>query len=421
MSKSIIRKVLFLGTLAIVGIIVVQSYWLYKSWDLKDQEFNFSINIVLRKVALGISKYNSTPLPKKNLIQRRSSNIYAINVNGQIDAGILEDLLYQELINASIYTDFEYAVYNCESDDLVYGNYCHFSEKITQKTQNKLLPKFDELTYYFVVQFPNRQGYIANNLTNNLILALLAVLTILFFSFSMIVILRQKKQSELQKDFINNMTHEFKTPLASIKIASEYIKNNNTILNDAKLAKYATIIYEQNERLSNQVERVLSIAKLENDSLKLEITNLDLKELVESIVNDENLRLQKQLIKIEYGSGQFHVKADELHLTNLIYNILDNALKYSDHSKEVIITLNNSENDIILAFHDSGIGIPQEDIKKIFEKFYRVDTGDRHDVKGFGLGLYYVKIVCNNHGWNINVESKPNYGTKISISIPKQN
>lgn len=420
MSKSIIRKVLFLGTLAIVGIIVVQSYWLYKSWDLKDQEFNFSINIVLRRVALGISKYNNTPLPKKNLIQRRSSNIYAVNVNGQIDAGILEDLLYQELIRVSIYTDFEYAVYNCESDDLVYGNYCHFAEKTTHKNQNKLLPKFDKLTYYFVVHFPNRQGYIANNLINNLILAFLAVLTVLFFSFSMIVILRQKKQSELQKDFINNMTHEFKTPLASIKIASEYIKNNNTILNDQKLAKYANIIYDQNERLSSQVERVLNIAKLENDSLRLEITKLDLKELVESIVNDENLRLQKQLIKIECENGQFLINADELHLTNLIYNILDNALKYSDNNKDVTVSITNRGNNILLAIQDRGIGIPQEDLKKIFEKFYRVDTGDRHDVKGFGLGLYYVKIVCNNHGWTINVESKPNFGTKISIIIPDQ-
>lgn len=411
---------LFLGTLAIVGIMVVQSYWLYKSWDLKDQEFNFSINIVLRKVALGISKYNNTPLPKTNLIQRRSSNIYAVNVNGQIDAGILEDLLYQGLMNASIYTDFEYAVYNCESDDLVYGNYCHFSDKSTHKSQSNLLPKFNELTYYFVVQFPNRQGYIANNLRNNLILAFLAVLTVLFFSFSMIVILRQKKQSELQKDFINNMTHEFKTPLASIKIASEYIKNNHTILNDQKLAKYAKIIYDQNERLSSQVERVLNIAKLENDSLKLKITKLDLKELVEGIVNDENLRLHKQLINIESNDEQFPIDADELHLTNLIYNILDNALKYSDNEKQVTVTLTKRESSILLAIQDRGIGIPKEDIKKIFEKFYRVDTGDRHDVKGFGLGLYYVKIVCDNHGWVINVNSKPSQGTKISISIPKQ-
>ena len=419
MSENLIKRVLVLGSLAIVGIIAVQSFWLSKSWDIRDNDFDQSVTIALRNVAQIIANYNNTTLPKYNLVQRRSSNVYAVNVNSKIeDIAVLEDYLYQEISNVFINTDFEYAVYDCASSEMIYGNYCKMDNS-THKKKASILPKFSHLDYYFVVKFPERESYIVSDLWTNLMIGSVAILSVLFFTYSILIILRQKRLSDLQKDFINNMTHEFKTPISSIKIAADVLQNDGHIKSDVRLSRYANIIREQNLRLNDQVEKVLNVARLENDTLKLTIEEVDLNTLLSTIVEATELKLEKGSIHYTELVKDVVIHADKLHLTNVVYNIIDNAVKYCDRDPQIQLTLQNKNNGIVIRIEDNGIGIPKEYLRFLFDKFYRVNTGNVHNVKGFGLGLFYVKSICKAHNWEIMVDSEVGKGSVFEIEIPE--
>lgn len=419
MDSNLIRRLFILGGLVIIGIISIQSYWLLKTWDLKDQEFDQTVNIVLRKVAVRIARFNKIDLPKQDLIQRTASNYYAVNINSGIDANILEDYLLREMENHSLNTDFEYAVYDCFSKDLVYGNYCKLSDDNTQEQTSKNLPKFTDLDYYFVVKFPSRESYLLSNMYTTILFLLITVLSILFFMYTIWVILRQKRLSELQKDFINNMTHEFKTPISSIKIAADVLAKDPAVSNDPRMKKYATIIKDQNARLNDQVEKVLNIARIEKNSFELNKEPINLREALSDIVDQESVKLANGSISLTLPEEDLVVNADRLHFTNVITNVLDNALKYSDKEPKIEIKVSSNTTQIKIHITDNGIGIDKENLKKIFDKFYRVNTGNVHNIKGFGLGLFYVQNICAAHGWHLSADSKMGQGTTIKISILK--
>lgn len=421
MPNKLIRRLIILGGLSIIGILFIQSYWLLKTWDLKDKEFDQTVNIVLTNVAQRMSKYNNTLLPKTNLIQRRSSNYYAVNINSAIDAGVLEQYLLQEMSKQSLTIDFEYAVYDCIGDELVYGNYCSAKNlKESEIKRSKKLPKFNDLVYYFVVRFPSRESFLLANQNMAITLTTLSVLAIIFFLYSIWIILEQKRLSELQKDFINNMTHEFKTPISSIKIAADFLANTPIIKEDARLARYTQIIKEQNHRLNDQVEKVLNIARLEKDSIELKKEIFELNQTLKDIINNESLKLKKGNITLSSENEDLYINADKLHFVNVVANMIDNAIKYSTDTPVVDISVTNLATDVMLNIKDHGIGIDKENQKKLFDKFYRVSTGNIHNIKGFGLGLYYVKNICAAHGWNIQVHSVLGEGSTFIIIIPKQ-
>ena len=422
MPSRSIRIILILGSLAIAGIIFIQGYWVSRTLDIKEDDFHQSVTIALRNVAEAISKYNKSELPKTDLINRRTSNYYSVNVNSAIDANILEDYLFQEFEKASLNTVFEYAVYDCSTDKLVYGNFCSIEEESKEFVRSENLPKFNDLIYYFVVKFPSRGSYIVDSMRQSILFSIIAFLAIAFFAYAMWVILRQKQLTELQKDFINNMTHEFKTPISSIKIASDVIRADSAIQDNTRLVKYAEIITTQNERLNNQVEKVLNIARLEKDQFEIKKTKMDLVSFVSNFTNNEKLKLAEGKGEIVFHCSLDHatIQADELHFTNVVSTIVDNAFKYCDKKPKVEIALEeNSKGEYVLSIKDNGIGIKKEMQKKVFEKFYRIPTGNLHDVKGFGLGLFYVKNIIDASKWGIEIESEIGKGTKFKIIIPK--
>lgn len=423
MTNALIRRLLILGALAIGGIIFIQNFWVIKTWDLQDEEFHQTVSIALRRVAESIADFNQSDLPKQNLIQRRSSNYYAVNINDVIDANILEDYLIREFEASALNTDFEYGVYDCFSQELVYGNYCNLSDD-DKYLRSESLPKFDDLEYYFVVKFPSRTSYLLSSMWQSILFSLIALLAVAFFIYAIWVILKQKRLSEMQKDFINNMTHEFKTPISSIRIASDVLLNSEEINDDKRLQQYTSIIKDQNNRLNKQVERVLNIAKLEQQDFQLKKEKIDLKLTLDEIISNENARLSNHntdIIRSVHNGQQYFIYADKVHFSNLVYNILDNAVKYCKENPEVIVSSNMVGNKLRLSFKDNGIGVKKEDIPKVFKKFYRVPTGNVHDVKGFGLGLFYVKSICKAHGWKINFDSELNKGTQITLDIPLAN
>lgn len=420
MNDKLISRVVILGGLSIIGILFMQSYWLLKTWDIKDKEFDQTVNIVLKNVADRLANYNNSVLPKTGLIQRKSSNYYAVNINGSIDAGALEDFLLQEVNKQNLNTDFEYAVYDCHNNDLVYGNFCSVeSFSPNQKVKKSKLPKFNDLVYYFVVRFPSRESFLLANMRMTIIFSLLSILSISFFIYSIMVILYQKKLSVLQKDFINNMTHEFKTPISSIKIASDVLSQDTYIKENQRLNTYINIIRSQNTRLNDQVEKVLNVARLEKDSIALKKEPLELNKILSEIVNGESLKLKNGYIHFKPLTENVVINADKIHFINVFTNMIDNAVKYAKDIVEIDLECQQNNNNIIISLHDKGIGIDKENQKKLFDKFYRVSTGDVHDVKGFGLGLYYVKNICTAHGWQINVQSEIGKGTSFIIHIPK--
>jgi len=424
MPQQLIWRLVFLGALAIAGIIFLQSFWVFKAWNLQDEDFNYKVKLALRHVAERTSIYTDTNLPKQGLIQRRSSNYYSVNINSSIDANVLEDYLFQEFENVSLYLDFEYAVFDCASDELLYGNYCQLSDDKKDYNQSKDLPKFDDLIYYFVVKFPSRESYLLSNMTQSILFSLIALLAISFFIYAIRLIIKQKQLTELQKDFINNMTHEFKTPISSIKIASEVLINDKSVQKNNRLVQYAHIIKDQNERLNNQVEKVLNIARVEKNHFELNKVKIDVHKTIEEIVTQENIKMEtgQGSIKTDFTNTTAFVLADRLHFTNVISNIIDNARKYKRvEPVEIKVSTETNNDELKISISDNGIGISEADQKSIFSKFFRVHTGNVHNVKGFGLGLYYVKNIADEHGWQIDVDSEVDKGTTISLSIKTVN
>ena len=231
------------------------------------------------------------------------------------------------------------------------------------------------------------------------------------------VILKQKKLSELQKDFINNMTHEFKTPISSIKIAADVIANHQSITSDTRLSRYASIIKDQNKRLNDQVEKVLNIAKIEDDSFRLNLETFDPSKILQEIINNEALKLEHGTITYYPPQIEKHLTADKLHFTNVISNLIDNSIKYSNENPDITVKILDEESKRIIRVSDKGIGIHKDNLRKLLDKFYRVSTGNIHDVKGFGLGLFYVKNICKAHGWDIDIDSTFGKGTTVDIII----
>jgi two-component system phosphate regulon sensor histidine kinase PhoR len=419
MGKSL-NLLFIIGSFVICGLLIFQSVWLIDTWKLRNEAFDNQVIKSLRNVANKISVINKTELPKSNLIQKNDSH-YAVNVNSPLDANILEDFLVRAFDEASLNTIFEYAIYDCTNDSLKYVNYCNLSTGPENFDKSEGLPKFDDLIYYFVVNFPKRESYVINDVKWNVMFSLFTIFAVLIFLYAVWLILRQKKVTDLQTDFINNMTHEFKTPISSIKIASSVLLENENIKGNSRLSQYAAIIKDQNERLNMQVEKVLNIARLEKDKFKLKKEKIELTEFVEDIVTVDRIKFEDQNGQLTFNTALLSafVKADRLHLTNVLSNILDNALKYCDKNPVVKVNLKEGKNTYKLSVSDNGIGIEKDNYKKVFDKFYRVSTGNIHNVKGFGLGLYYVNNICEAHNWTMHIDSKTGEGTTFTIDIPK--
>ena len=424
MTNSTIRRVVILGALAICAIVAIQSYWVLRTMDIKEQEFDRSVTIALRNVALQMDSLRErNSLPSHNLISRQATNYYVVNINDEINANLLEYYLRRELEAVALDVDFEYGIFDCYSNEMVYGNYISNNAEDLELTEKRDdLPSYEEFEYYFGVRFPNRQSDLLSSMRLTITFTAVLFLAVLFFIYSIIVILKQKRLSEMQKDFINNMTHEFKTPISTIKISSDVFLNHDTIRQDDRLNRYAHIIKEQNLRLNNQVEKVLQLAKIERESFKLKLESIDFHALLNQVIESIEPRLAAMEGRLITNLQAIDpvIKADRLHLTNIIHNLLDNAIKYCKDQPNVQLLTRDEGGKIIFEIKDEGIGIAKEHQQKVFNKFYRVSTGDVHNVKGFGLGLYYIKSICDAHDWKVDLSSEPDKGTTIRIVLNRE-
>lgn len=443
MQNKTVNAVAILGIFSILSILIVQFVWIHNTRQLQQEyidiqqredslnlrEFAQQARAALRNVLISINQ-NEDPSLVYGAIKQVNYQHYTVEVTDEIQPFYLETLLKKEFYLQDIQQDFLYGIYDCFSDSIsLSGLYIFDSDSIYAKKPQPLkniTPKSLNLTkdgHYFTVYFPNLrldQIESASSFSPWIYLVIVFVFVFIFFAFSMGIIIRQKRLSEVKNDFINNMTHELKTPISTISLSSELLLRLDDNAEPDRMRKYASIIYKENKRLEQQVERVLNIAKLDKDKVSLNKELVDLDELFNEV--KENFEFNqgsgKGQLNIQKEKLGMQILADPVHLTNVLFNLIDNAVKYCKVTPQINITLSSDKIGLRFDISDNGIGIKKEDLKLIFDKFHRVSTGNVHDVKGFGLGLYYVKLIIEAHNGKIDAKSTPDKGTTFSFWLP---
>ena len=315
MNNRTIQRIVLLGAIATIFVIASQLYMLTQAYNLKERDFDASVNIALLNVAKDLSVVNQNVLPP-DLVKRLSKNTYAVNVNSKITASNLDFFLRKNFESSALTEDFDYAIYDCHDEKMVYGKYVSYSATSSGDSLkvDRNLPKLADVIYYFVVRFPKRESSIFSGLGFMLVFTAISLLTIIFFIYALTVILRQKRLSELQKDFINNMTHEFKTPISTIKVAADVFVSNPAIQSDVRLTRYAQIIREQNNRLNSQVEKVLQLTRIDKKTLELNKEIINLHELLDTILPAIQVKIEEKqgVLNQELKASQPYIKADML-------------------------------------------------------------------------------------------------------------
>ncbi|EOR94406.1 two-component regulatory system, sensor kinase protein [Arcticibacter svalbardensis MN12-7] len=339
----------------------------------------------------------------------------------RVNPRTVDTLLQTELINRGINLDYSYKISTANSDSLLFSSISNVEGKNDDLSiyHTTLFPKgIISDTGLLTVMFPGKNQYMFQNM--HAVLASSASLLLVLigcFAFTIMTIFRQKKLSEMKTDFINNMTHEFKTPVATIMIASEALKDPEITEDKSRISRLAGIIYDENIRLGNHIERVLNIAKLDKGDLKLDFMKVEMNDLISAISDSMELQFQKKNAKVQLDLQAEHaaINGDELHLSNVIFNLIDNALKYSKEIPEIKISTFNTGKKLVIRVSDHGVGMSKDHQSKIFEQFYRIPTGNLHDVKGFGLGLSYVHDIVSRHRGEIKVKSEKDKGSDFEI------
>ncbi len=345
------------------------------------------------------------------------------DIEKKISVGLIDTLLKQEFSARGILIDYEFGVFSPDRNKIVLERTGKFHDELLFKGYS--FPLFSgsgiSTRDFLLIYFPQQSKYNMQNLWVMMSVSMLLVLVIIAaFSYSVFTIIRQRKLSELKNDFINNMTHEFKTPISTISLACQALSDKDIPRSNDMYNDYIQIIGDENHRLGEMAEKILQTAILEKGNLHLRPEAIDIHELIADAIHKIAIQIEirdgvlTKSLKAEYPL----IKADKVHLSNVIYNLLDNANKYSPRKPQIMVSTADAENGIFMSVHDKGMGISKANLKRIFEKLYRVPTGDVHNVKGFGLGLSYVKFIVEKHGGTISVESEPGKGSTFTIFLP---
>ncbi len=444
MKRYSLNTLILLGVISVAGILVIQGVWVRKTMELQVKniaiqekedslnikEFSEQCHVALRNVLERINIEDSDSSDLYGAVKQIRSNRFKVDINEELQPYYLETLLKEEFYTQNINQDFVYGIYDCFTDSIVYGNLIKYSKEASYEpisldesgiTSENLSIKNDG--HYFTVFFPNVEAKSiipVRFISPWIYIGIIVLLVVVFFSYSLMIIFRQRKLSEVKNDFINNMTHELKTPISTISLSSEMLMRIDSAVDFEKIKRYARIIFDENKRLESQVERVLNVAKLDKDKLTLSKEKIDIKEVLTQLMDSFELfqKENKAQLYVQIGEGSHVIIADPVHITNVLHNLTDNALKYSNAHPTITISTEICDKYLIIKFVDKGLGIKKEHLKLIFDKFYRVPTGNVHNVKGFGLGLYYVKLIVDAHHGEIHVKSIPNKGTTFTIKLP---
>jgi len=438
MGRRAIGTLMLLATLSVVGVVVTQIIWLQQSSAYRseqvalnqeqaaqlDLQFNDRVVTALGDVTEQILSINKDSTDLFDAVKQMKPNYFAVTINDTLHPYLLEALLRKEFSRRHIEDDFKYGIYDCFTDSIVYVNYVSQDSLAQDTLPADQLPKLDKDGHYFTVYFPKRRSTLHAETSNTgwtwVFPTVVTLIVFGFFAYSVWVIMRQKRLSEMKNDFIGNMTHELKTPISTIALSAEVLSDPGIVQEPDRLREYARIIRSENERLRTQVERVLQLATLEKDTIKMKREAVDMHNVAKAAAESIKLPAQERGMQVELHleAAASTVTGDRVHLTNALFNLLDNAVKYGRPETTIEVRSSQRGNELLLSVKDQGIGIRKEDQRHVFERFYRVPTGNVHDVKGFGLGLHYVQQIALAHGGGASVRSELGKGSVFTLSLP---
>jgi two-component system phosphate regulon sensor histidine kinase PhoR len=444
--KKIFPVIIVLISLSLVGTIYVQYNWLDTMLVNKKEEFGYKITRALDEVGTELMEQKNTlPTLKNYRVKPGGFNFPSDQIQRELmrpatiaqkfTAYEIEQKLRKAFLNQGLKDlPFEFAV-------LVGDGFLNFDYQLKS---NRFLEQFEDTLNNFSWQYvlqppggsdlenlvpvqqmmlvvPDFKAIVFRQMKWMIIGSIFFTLMIISaFSVTVFALIRQKKLSEIKNDFINNMTHEFKTPLATISLAVDALRNNKVIEDRTRMEYFSSIIKEENKRMNKHVETILQAALMDRQEINLLKVPLHVHQLINQVISNYTLQLQEKEGRIELDlNAKFDlINGDEVHFRNLISNLVDNAVKYSKDKLVLKISSCNAGKNLILKFEDNGIGMSKETVKRIFEKFYRAHTGNLHNVKGFGLGLSYVKTIIDAHEGRIKVDSSPGKGSAFTLEVP---
>jgi two-component system phosphate regulon sensor histidine kinase PhoR len=416
MKNRNINVIIFAGILSILLVSIVQYVWADNLVNVERKQFNHKVKIALTNAGYKLRLIHHTSIDKIHLVKQISKESFIVEIQDIVNPSLIDSLLQEEFGGLEVNRDYKIAIYDCFTDSVLYSH--SGSKQEEQVTAKEYGVNWDINSYNFGVIFSKENIFLTYR---KIWIGSVGVLLLLsfFFSYTIILIIRQKKLSDMKTDFINNMTHELKTPISTISLSSKVINNPDIINQPERLSRYASIIEEENLRLKNQVERVLQISFFERQDIQLNIGLSNVKKLVEASIKPFEIILEEKEGIINLIGEPFDAELDENYFSNVLSNLIDNAIKYAGEiAPEINVSIEKNEKRFTLKVSDNGIGMKQEELKNIFNKFYRVPTGNVHNVKGFGIGLSYVQLMVKKHGGSIKVDSQIGQGSQFTIVLP---
>ncbi len=419
-SKTL-RFVILTSTVLVTIIIGVQLFWLQKVYLYEEKQFNINVSKSIRGLYDDMELVNDVSDNEQKRVENPSPDIYLLRIDCGPNLDSLWLNLKAEFTDFDVYTDCKAAIYSMEKNAYTVEEYIDLPDSYHATDKETKIPLYKKDYSYIALFFPHRGQYILKQMLFWIASGALLLLVLIGFGASIFYLYRQKFLNETQKDFVNNFTHEFRTPLAVIKIAADVLQQDNITEKPDRLKNYAGIIVEQTSHLQAQVQRLLEIAYTDRSSLPLEKEDIDLNQLLQQAVNDLHPLVEQKnaVIETSFASPDCFVSADKAYLLLAFINLIENAIKYAA-APVITISTYAAGTDLCVAIKDNGIGIDSEHHKKIFDRFYRITQGEIHTAKGFGLGLNFVKKVIDEHGGKIEVQSELKKGSTFIVKIPRK-
>ena len=416
MKTNTIRFIIIFSALALTGLIITQTFWVTKAFQISRKNYEHRVHSALGATIDEMAK------TKLSVTLKLNPDTTVKNVLQIINPVILDSLLHKYIVFYQLDPVYQFSIVRSRDDSIIFRSKENKIENFKGTIFKHCLSKLYEKEHFHIeLIFPELQKSLLLKVWGWLLISVVFLVIIIFcFGFIIFAVYKQKKISEMKTDFINNMTHEFKTPISTISLASEILVNSNNENNPEKFQRYAKIIYEENQRMRSQVEQVLRMAQLDKGEYEINKEETDVHELIQNAVCNMFIEDSEMPVKLDYKFNAANpvIMADPLHLSNVIKNLVENAYKYSSNVPEIEILSENNPMGIVISVKDNGIGISPDEQKYIFDKFYRVPTGDIHDVKGFGIGLYYVKVIIEAHSGQISVKSETGQGSRFDVFLP---
>ncbi len=424
--KKIFPLIVVLISLSVIGILFIQMSWIKNAFALKHDEFERGVDNALirtRDMLHDRFLYNSgqsVGYMNDESKENKLRNEFA--VSGNFTNEEIKEIIDKALAQNNIKYKYEYGITNIFMNTIYQSDGFQANEKHKMYHQD-LSPKdairAQETLYLSIKE--NKNQVIGEMWWMILASIVFTCIIILAFALTVRTLFNQKKISEIKSDFINNMTHELKTPLATISLAIDALTNEKVIHDTDKIKLYSGMIKEENKRMNKQVEKILQAARLEKEELKLNLQDLDVRQVINKVTDNLALQIQEKngALDLRLNAKNHTIEADEVHFSNIIFNLLDNAMKYSTNAPYIQVeTFNLQSGPLVIKIKDNGIGMDKETQSRIFERFFRAHTGNLHNVKGFGLGLSYVKAIVDAHDGKIKVDSAPGKGSTFIMTFP---